>query len=268
MKVRRRWVMCVLMAVVMGGTGVAWLRHTPEPNYEGVRFSVLLDGGIRDHEKWKLAREGTKELGAAVVPYLASQFDNDPLRELAFKVRPKMPNKIATMLPDPKVYRKRRNSAAGLITFAGTNAVRALPGLLALMEAEAPNYTHNFVRAIGMLAPGTKYEERARKLLLNVTTEMRHERDLTTRRMAYHLLGSFPSPEVTTALLEGMNEHGVKNACIQSLVKLGTNAVPELKKLAEKEEGHVRPATLVLEKIEKQLAANKSNEPISGEWPF
>jgi len=228
----------------------------------------LLDGFWNDREKGRMAHEGTKKLGAAVVPYLASQFDDDPLRELAFKIRPRMPDKIAALLPDPKIFRNRRITAAGLITEAGTNGVLALPRLLAITEAEGPNYTHNFIRAIGSLAPGTKYEERARKLLLKITAEMRHERDLTTRRMAYYLLGSYPSPEVTTVLMEGMNEYGVKNASIQSLVKLGTNVVPQLKEVAAEEEGHVRPATLVLEKIEKQLAENKNNERISGEWPF
>jgi hypothetical protein len=38
--------------------------------------------------------------------------------------------------------------------------------------------------------------------------------------------------------------------------------------VAALEDGHVRPATLVLEKIEKRFAENKSNERISGEWPF
>jgi len=267
MKVRRRWVMFVLVVVVVSGGGVAWLRHTPEPSYEGVRFSVLLDEW-KNREMRRVAYKGTKELGAAAVPYLASQFDDDPLRELAFKIRPKMPDKIASMLPDPNVYRNRRNMAAGLLTEAGTNAVRALPRLLAITEAETPNYTHNYIRAIGILAPGTEYEERSRKLLLKVTAEMRLERDLTTRRMSYHLLGSFPADEVVMVLIEGLNEHRLKNECIQSLVKLGTNAVPELRKVAALEDGHVRPATLVLEKIEKRFAENKSNERISGEWPF
>lgn len=259
--------MFVLVVVVLSGGGVAWLRHTPEPSYEGVRFSVLLDE-FKNPEMRKVAYKGTKELGAEVVPYLVSQFEDDPLRELAFKIRPKMPDKIASMLPDPKVYRNRRNMAAGLLTEAGTNAVRALPRLLAVTEAESPNYTHNCIRAIGMLAPGTEYEERARKLLLKSTVELRQARNFMTRPMVYDLLGSFPADEVVTVLIEGLNEHRLKNACIQSLVKLGTNAVPELRKVAAMEEGHVRPATLVLEKIEKRFAERKSNERISGEWPF
>jgi hypothetical protein len=268
MKVRRRWVMVVLVVVLVSGGGVAWLRHAPEPSYEGVRFSVLLDAFGTNDEMRRVAYKGTKELGAAVVPYLASQFDEDPLRELAFKIRPLVPDKIAPLLPDPKVYRNRRNTAAGLLTEAGTNAVRALPRLLARTESESPNYTHNFIRAIGMLAPGTEYEERARKLLVKVTVEMRQASDMATRPMVYSLLGNFPSDEVVMVLIAGLNEHRVLSYSIGSLVKLGTNAVSELKKVAAREEGHIRPATLVLEKIEKRFAENKSNERISGEWPF
>jgi hypothetical protein len=46
--------------------------------------------------------------------------------------------------------------------------------------------------------------------------------------------------------------------CLTALVKAGNDAVPALKKLAEKESGHIRPATLALEQIEKKLMEEKS----------
>lgn len=43
------------------------------------------------------------------------------------------------------------------------------------------------------------------------------------------------------------------DACIESLVRLGTNAVPELRKAADGETGHIRPATLALQKVEEKI---------------
>ena len=197
--------------------------------------------------------QAVREMSNSVVPYLVSQIEHDPLRELMFKIKPSMPAKISSMLPDPKAYARRRSAAAGLLPEAGTNAVRALQVLLEIAEAEGPEFTHNFIRAIGMLAPGTEYEDRARKVILRVVSEARSDRDSELRRMSYHFLGSFDGNEVVVALIDGLRERRMTGVCIESLVKIGTNALPELTKAAAHESGYVRPAGLALEKIESEI---------------
>jgi hypothetical protein len=254
MKLRRRYFFASAALALLGVVvATLWMRHTPEPRYQGIRFSVFLDEYWKNPEMAKTGRQAVKEMGSSVVPYLVSEMENDPVRDLMFKIKPSMPDKIASVFPDQSVYAKRRTRAAGLLTEAGTNAVSALPRLIEITEAESPDYTHNFIRAIGMLAPGTEYHDRARKLVLRVVTEARSERDSETRRMCYHILGMFGGDEVVPALIDGLRERRMVDSCIESLVKIGTNAVPELKKVAAHESGYVRPAGVALEKIERKI---------------
>jgi hypothetical protein len=254
MKPRRRYFFVAAgLALLSVVYATLWLQHTPEPRYQGIRFGVFLDEYWKNREMAKTGREGVKEMGGNVVPYLVSQIEKDPVREIIFTIKPRLPDKISSILPDQRTYRNRRLVAAALLTEAGTNAVRGLPCLLEITEAEGPDYTHNFIRAIGMLAPGTEYEDRARKLMLRVATESRSERDSDTRRMAYHLLGMFGGREAVPVLIEGLRDRRMVDACIESLLKIGPIAVPELTKVAVHESGYVRPAGLVLEKIERKI---------------
>ena len=253
MKLRKRYSILASAGLALLGAvgGTLWMRHTPEPRYLGVRFGVFLDGYWKDREVRKTGREAVKAMGSSVVPYLLSQMESDPVREFMFRIKPRMPSKIASLFPNQTAYANRRSFAAALLTEAGTNAVGALPRLLEITEAESPDYTHNFVRAVGMLAPGTQYEDRARKLLLRVVTETRGDAEL--RRMSYRFLGMFGGNEVVPVLIDGLHDRRMVDACIESLVKIGTNAVPELTNIAARESGHIRPAGLVLEKIERKL---------------
>ena len=253
MKLRRRYFILAGAGLALLGAvlGTLWMRHTPEPKYLGVRFGVFLDGYWKDREMRKTGREAVEAMGSSVVPYLVSQMESDPIREFMFRIKPRMPSKIASLVPNQTAYANRRSFAAALLTEAGTNAVGALPRLLEITEAESPDYTHNFIRAIGMLAPGTEYEDRARKLVLRVATEARADAEL--RRMSYHFLGTFAGNEVVPVLIDGLRDRRMINACIDSLVKIGTNAAPELTKMAARESGHIRPAGLVLVKIERKL---------------
>lgn len=255
MKVRRRYSILAGAGLALLGVVVAslWMRHTPEPRYDGIRFGMILDEYWKNREMRKTARQAMKEMGSSIVPYLVSQIESDPMRELMFRIKPSMPAKISSMLPDPTAYANRRSTAAGLLPEAGTNAVRALPLLLKITEAEGPDFTHNFIRAIGMLAPGTEYEDRARKVILRVVSEARSDRDRGLREMCYHLLGMFDGNEVVAALIDGLRERRMAGACIESLVKVGTNALPELTKVDAHESGYVRPAGLALEKIERKM---------------
>jgi hypothetical protein len=232
-----------------------WIKHVPEPKYQGVGLGDYLrrPRTFPPPERMQArrdAREAVKALGASAVPYLANQIEKDPLREFLFKIAPKMPAKVASMFPDRFAYSHRRSTAAAFLPEAGTNAVSAVPRLIELAEAESPNYTHNFIRAIGMLAPGTEHEDPARRLILRVIREARTEPDNELRRMSYHFLGTLGGDEVLPALIDGLKEPQMVDRCIESLVRLGTNAIPHSKKAAEAETGHIRPATLALEKVQ------------------
>jgi hypothetical protein len=192
MKMRGRYlVFAGAGAALLGAIIVTlWMRHVPEPRYQGIRFGLFLDEYWKNPELRKTARQAVKEMGGSVVPYLLSQMENDPVREFMFRIRPSMPDRIASMFPDQTAYANRRATAAGLLTEAGTNAVSALPRLLAATEAEHPDYTHNYIRAVGMIAPGTEYEDRAREVMLRVITGMQHERGRTTRQIRSIFLAS------------------------------------------------------------------------------
>lgn len=254
MKLRRRHVVAVTGLALMGVLiATLWMRHIPEPSYRGIRFGVFLDAYWKDREMRKTARQAVKEMGSSVVPYLVSQIEKRPVREFMFKLKPSMPDKLGAMFPDQTAYANRKSIAAFLLTEAGTNGVSALPLLLKITEAEGPAFTHNYVRAIGMLAPGTEYEDRARQVILRVATEARSLPDRDLRRMAYHFLGTFRGDDVVAVLIDGLHDRAVAGTCIDSLIRIGTDAVPELTKVAAHERGYVRPAGLALEKIERKM---------------
>ena len=253
MKVRKRHFVFAGVGIVLFAALTLWTNHIPEPKYQGVGLGIYLTttrtapGYMRAHRE---GREAINAMGASAVPYLERQIEKDPMREFLIRIAPKMPSKVASMFPDRYAYLHRRSTAAGLLPEAGTNAVSALPRLLAIAEAESPNYTHNLIRAIGMLAAGTEYEDGARRLILKVVNEARSDRDRELRLMSYHFLGTLGGNEVLPALIDGLKEPRMVDRCIESLVRLGTNAIPQLKKVAEGETGHIRPATLALEKVQ------------------
>lgn len=242
-------VAAMVMSLVMAGGFLAWIRNAPEPMYEGVGLGRYVRDYWKDRELRRNSRAAVKTMGPEAVPYLMKHIQGDPFTDLLIKISPSMPAPIASMFPDARAYRERIYSAAILLPEAGTNALTALPWLLKKTEAQNPNFNHNFVRAIGMLAPGTDSEKRATKLMLEVVRNL-EPTNRETRRMAYNYLGELGGEEVVQVLLEGLGDYRVRSSCIEALVRIGTNAAPALKKIAEKEEGHIRPATSALERIE------------------
>lgn len=256
MKMRKRHFVFAGLGIALFVAVSLWMKHVPEPKYQGVGLGHYLTISRTAPENMRAHREGReaiKAMGASAVPYLERQIEKDPVREVLIRIAPKMPDKVASMFPDRYAYLHRRSTAAALLPQAGTNAVSALPRLLEIAEAESPDYTHNLIRAIGMLAPGTIYEDGARRLILRVVSEARTDREDELRRMSYHFLGTLGGNEVLPALIDGLKEPKMIDRCIESLVLLGTNAIPLLEKAAEGEKGHIRPATLALEKVQAGL---------------
>jgi hypothetical protein len=76
--------------------------------------------------------------------------------------------------------------------------------------------------------------------------------------MAYHFLGALGGEEgVLELLFEGLSDYRVRPSCVDALIRIGPDAVPGLKVIAEKEKGYIRPATLALEKIEAARGAEQ-----------
>jgi hypothetical protein len=257
MSARVRAVICVIVVLVTVACCVAWMRHVPEPRYKGVGLGQYLRENPRNSQLFREGREAVRELGASAVPYLMSEIEKNPVIEFLLRIGPSMPAKVASIFPNRYDYLNTRSRAAGFLPEAGTNAIKVLPRLLEMAEAEHPNYTHNLIRAIGMLAPGTVHQDRARTLMIEVVKASKNNRsESELERMSYHFLGAFGGSEVVRPLIDGLQRPNMVDACIEALKRLGTNAVPDLKKVAEAEAGHIRPATLALEKIEAKVSAD------------
>jgi hypothetical protein len=254
MNVRVRVVICGIAALVTVACCVAWMRHVPEPRYNGIGLGLYLRHNPRNPQLFMDGREAVRALGASAVPYLVSEIEMNPFMEFLLKIAPSMPAKVASLFPNRNDYLNKRLRAAALLPEAGTNAIYVLPRLLQMAEAEHPNYTHNLIRAIGMLAPGTVHEDKARTLMIEVVAT-KNSRESELERMSYHFLGVFGGSEVVRPLIDGLRRPNMADACMEALKHLGTTAVPELKKAADVETGYYRPATEALQKLQAKLSA-------------
>lgn len=250
----------IFLAVVLAvAFGVFWLFfRVPEPLLDGVGLGQYLAKPIWGGRDARAIFEGIPKMGQEPVPYLRQKMERNTLLELIIGWRPDLPVRVQAFIPTGGQYNVRRMRAAALLTFAGTNAAKALPTALRILEAdESLIVRQNCLSIVANCAPGTDYEDRAVRALLKAVEEPE------LRSSALFCLGGFTNQWelIVPKLVEGLYQsHSTRLACIKALEKIGAPAVPTLRKAAATEGVHVRPAELVLEKLGVDLEAPKPDE--------
>ena len=232
--------------------------RVPEPKHNGVGLGHYLtpSPSIQVYEE---GLEMVQELGPRAVPYLLHKTKPDPIIEFLsrFDRGRKLP---APVLRWMQVEQNRRTLASAYLSQLGTNALPALPDVVAILERpRVDGVKHNCVNLVGQIAAGTPYEHRAVQAVLRVIEESEFG---DTRRVAYYALGAFTnhSDQTIPALLEGLKHGKMVDNCIEALKRIGQPAIAPLEEAAAKETRHVRPAGLALEKVRQVVAEKEGPE--------
>lgn len=270
----------VTFAATVIGLG-AWLFfRVPEPEYEGRGLGDYLSSSTStqaDVGRVKAAVDGT---GPAGIRYLAAEMQVSAWMEQWMKWHPSLPAPVRELLPDPGKNQRRRRMASVMLMLSGTNGVSALPGIARVLERPANGFgvRVNCVRLAGRLAPGTKYEERVIRGLLQV---LQADRSPHMRSPVYTALGAFGDRAelVVPVLIDGLREgETTREACVKSLKRIGAPAIPMLEAAAAAEEEEYQgegeiPGTerdrertpglvrFALEAVEEDLDKERSREP-------
>ena len=248
---RSRKIALALLTIVGFALALSfWHSYVPEPVHNGIGLSTYLTGTNNFEDGFRVSQI----LSAKAAPYLANEMRPQPLYELAFRLAPKLPAAVRSILPNQSEYQMRRARASRMLYYMRTNAAPALPTLLGLLEKRDPIIQHNCLILVGTLAPGTQYEERALQLLLKTLGEPIARPEYNHRKAIYSVLGNFTIrlDELSSLLAQGMREHANISPCLDSLLKIGPPAIPALKEAVKFETNiHIRPADLALEKIEQ-----------------
>jgi hypothetical protein len=241
----------ILLFIILAAFGSWFCGRVPEPEYDGKKLGTYLE--FKNVWDWEGSRKAVEALGPRAVPYLTSVAAKRPtVFELKYKAwylrnRPKK----STLLPNPFKSEGRRNGAIMLLQDTGTNCIPALPVLIDIVKTERTNgLAHNSLLVLGKFAAGTEFEMDAFNALKAAAQETGQDRDFT--RAAYYGLGSFTNQAelAVPILLQGLKDPRIFDHCAAALQKLGPRALPQLRQAASHETGFIRPAGVVLEKIE------------------
>lgn len=243
---------------------MVWFGRIAEPRYKGVKLGEFLDkkpgvagGGLRVAgrglpELW----EAVKGLGPKAVPYLTSVLEREPtpLQQWYGRTLPNLSLKIQTLLPPAKNFTQRRAWAASALSHVGTNAIVAIPLLIKTATNDGFFGTrHNAVGTLANIAPGTKFEEAAASAIISRTTDANQ----ALREHAYSSLGAFTNQmdKVVPMLLHGLRNPAVRDFAMISLRRLGTNAMPIVRKKVQNE-GYL---PMSFEALDRELAGGTVN---------
>lgn len=260
MRITRRAATIVILTLLLLGAAGWWFVRIPEPAFNGVPLGIYLDTFRSEPQK---AYAAVRALGPSAVPYLVEEMKPDPIFENLNRASPRLPASLQSLLPDHISYLNRRMHASALLGSLGTNAISAVPVLLTINLTNDLLFLSQTVDLIGRLAPGTKYERKAVNALLEaITNGSAHYNGKALKKAAYQHLGAFTysQEQIIPILVSGLHEPGMSGACIAGLVKFGTNAIPALRNASLSETNHVRPATVALEKIEKNIRLSDTNK--------
>jgi HEAT repeat protein len=201
---RRRWMLAGL-SLTLGLAGTAWMvwQNRPAgPSYQGTSLRQLLRQGSRDQ-----LEEALPKMGLEAIPWLIEALgEKDSLLDRAWsKVWPWLPLKVrsprAKWWPVPS-WEIREKAASGLRGF-GTEAVAALPTLLAMAsreeDASLRAYLPLVIAEVGRNSPA------ARKFFLE---ELRHTNRIHRSVMATVLYQTrFKLTEAVPLLLRDLPDH-------------------------------------------------------------
>ena len=246
MRLNRKTSLFIAAGIAIVACLTWWLNHVPEPHVNGIGLGHYMANAPNGRE----LHSAVEQLGASAVPYLTEQIKTQPLREALRTFTARVRFQPEFLLADWKQYQQRRTLAAYLLVRLGTNAAASLP--VALQIAASPE-DPIYITALTLLrlAAGTEHESGATHVLLAATLLNRPNRsDAYARHIAYDTLPTFTKhPElVIPALVRSLHEPGGFRR-IDTVVRLGTNAVPYLQIAVKNETNHVMPATVALERI-------------------
>lgn len=245
-----------LALLAAGAAGIFWARYIPEPAYQGVGLGTYL-------AQWQTnqfgAQKAIKELGTNAVPYLVRKMQRDSFTETLLKLAEKAPKSLQPLLPRSMEYNITRYAAASLLR----DEPSALPAAIKLLEQDDPFSPVSFACTIIVAnhGPHSEHELRAVRTLVKAAIGP----DRSTRHFALQYLSRYRmwsskvniKTEIIPALIGGLYYPG-GTRYMEPLIQLGTNALPALRIAAESEKTnvHIRPAGIVVEKIEQIQASN------------
>ena len=125
-----------------------------------------------------------------------------------------------------------------------------------------PNHSIFEFEALSRHAPGTRFENQALKLLL----QLQHDPNWYLRTRMYLWLGSFTNraDKVVPILLTGLTNNESSAECRVSLAAFGKLAAPSLYRMAKSEKGSFKPAEDALQEIDPDLYQKLRGE--KSEW--
>jgi len=238
----------ITLLALIGTAGFQVLRQR-EPQYNGVGLGKYIEQKFAMYQ-WSEAVRAVKATGDTGVRYLIRQMRRDPLTELEIKASRYCPVSVQKFLPKQVDYQNRRIRASTVLDRLGTNAVVALPDCLEILESDTGfGPRQSCLNIVVKFAPGTKLEQRALEAMCKLAESGEREE----RRTALFYLMKFPNhtQEVVPVLVRSLKHPGMYGPCSAALITIGPAAIPALQEEAAKELFHVRPATLVLEQMQK-----------------
>lgn len=247
MRIKKRRLGAVALGFILFAAGVLlWVGRTPtEPTYNGIGLSSWLEG----------TAGGNGPVGTPV--------SQDLLASLRTNREEVVPWLLAYLKSGSRTFQRR------YAKFHSEANPRTFPGMAGQRVPTGPGNRWSFIGPwlptpvyyrtgsfyglplLAELAPGTRCEGQVLDYLIAQqfqTGDGHGEMRINVLKW----LGNFTNfpDRVIPQLIAGLRNAGSVGVCIDSLDRFGTNALPQLYRVAQLETGYMRPAEVALEKLD------------------